>query len=240
MKKKARTIIIAVSVFLLGMLVLAPFLVHKRTSTGSNDIIASRVEPGTDQVKEPTRINPPAQDTAVKLQEPAVKTVPKQVPRQEPSVVKASLPESLKTTSQNPKPVLKKKLRLKVNEEKPPISKNKRLYVEKRPVVLQQNQKMEPDSPVTATAPKLAAPETPSPWGVYIMATSSGVDGGVSYRLIQLPLFKGIDLDLMAGIKQAGLGLSKYVYRNVGLGLAGTVSYGTGEKNLGVYGKYSF
>jgi hypothetical protein len=238
-KKKTRTIVIAVSVFLLGMLALAPFLFHKRTTAGSNDIVASRVEPGKVQAEEPTRTNPPARDTAVKLQEPAVKTVPKPVSKpvsnQDLPVAKASIPEPVKTTPQNSKPVLRKKIQPKMNEDKLLAGKNNQLYIEKKPAIPKQGLKAEPDSPATA-----AVPEKPSPWGVYVIAASSGVDGGVSCGLFQIPLFKGIDLDLMAGIKQAGLGLSKYVYRNVGLGVAGTITYGTGAKNIGIYGKYSF
>lgn len=122
-----------------------------------------------------------------------------------------------------------------INAGKPVIYQNYRPDVEKKPGFPRQNQMVELDSQATLTVPR-----QPSVWGIFVIATVSGVDGGIKCGLIQIPLLKGIDLDLMAGIKQAGFGLSKHVYRNMGLGLAGTITYGTGAKNLGIYGKCSF
>lgn len=234
MKKKTRFIVIVVSIFSLSLLVLAPRLLHKREITNPNTIIASQVEPANIEKEEPTRPDASA-PLFNKLQESVSKTIPRSVVKNDPPDTKASVSEPEKITAQKPNPVTQEKNPSKINTNKPVIPQDYQPYVEKKPGSLRQSQKMEPDSQAIAVTP-----EQPSVWGTFVIATSSGVDGGVSYRLIQIPILKGIDLDLMAGIKQAGFGLSKYVYHNLGLGLAGTITYNTGVKKLGVYGKYSF
>jgi hypothetical protein len=79
-----------------------------------------------------------------------------------------------------------------------------------------------------------------SGWGATIICNHSNIDAGITYRLAEIPLFKESDLDLVVGLKGAGVGLSKNFYKNWDLGLLGTINYDDGDKQLGVYVKYSF
>jgi hypothetical protein len=236
MKKKTRTLVIIVSVFALCMLVLTPYLFHKRPTTGSNELTASQPEPGKVQVQEPVRTHPPAPvSNSISPQKPAVvNPLSKPVSPHDSPVAKVSKPEMGKTAPRDSNLVLKKKALTETPNDKPLISQNDKPYIERKPEMPKQSQKMEPVSGTTEVEP-----ERTSRWGVVLLADNSGIDGGISYRVAQIPVFNGIDLDVIAGIKEAGLGLSKYVYRNVGLGVTGTVMYSGGEKKLGVYGKYS-
>jgi hypothetical protein len=79
-----------------------------------------------------------------------------------------------------------------------------------------------------------------SKWGAVIMVNPSNVDAGLTYRLAELSFLKESDLDIVMGLKEAGLGLSKNVYKKLGLGFIGTIGYEDGDKRLGVYVKYTF
>jgi hypothetical protein len=236
MLKKTGVIAIVVSLFAISLLVLAPSLFHKRETTSPHTTIASKVEPEKNQTEDQTRPNPFAPVSTNQLHEPGSKTVPRPVAKNDHPATNLPVPEPVKTLPEDRNtPVFKKQIQPKMKTDPPVISQNNRPNALKNPVISKQNQKTGPDSQAATVAP-----EQPSAWGVMVLATSSGVDGGISYRVVQMPLLHGLDLDLAAGIKQAGLGLSKYVYRNLGLGITGTVTYGAGEKVLGIYGKYAF
>lgn len=232
MKKQVRVAVIIFSVFSISVVAMAPYLFYKPKPTENNTIVASNEKPDKFQVQEPSAagiVNPVSQELSV---EPQVNPAPrlKEAPPK-------SVPVSTGIHGEHTRP----------NQKFIPETKAPKTGYQSKPIENYQPMtalKIKPsqlDNRKAANLPEAsAAPEKPSSWAITVLGTNSGVDAGVSYRLLRFTLFNETNLDLIVATQQAGLGVSKYISGNLGLGIMGTVSYASGNNNIGIYAKYSF
>ena len=221
MKKRTTIAVIIVSVFLIGLLAYAPSFFHTPKSTENNTIMASNNLPVKNLTATPIVTNTPQtnSNSESKVTQPTPSPKPKEVSNTNPVSPKKSI--SIKI---NPKPISKPKMPVK-----------KQSVVREKDNLAQGQKEQSQNTPKSSSNTK-----EQSRWGITIMGTNTGIDGGVSYRILKLSLLNETDLDAIVGIKHAGIGLSKNVYQNLAIGLTGTVTYENGNTNLGIYGKYSF
>jgi hypothetical protein len=230
MKKKTIVPVTLVCLFIVGLVALAPYLFHKPPSakpdTKTSTVIASSVSPkgnpaseiahsdNTNPGSEMTHPNPdPGPNSRVNSERKDLRPIP---------------PKPRNISPGKPLPV--------IGKSRPPQPENHSVPTEKAAPI----QTVISDPVAPSSDDSSNSTDQSSRWGIAALATESGVDVGVVYKLAELPILGGIDLDAIVATQQAGIGVCKDVSQNLGVGVTGTVEYATGDAVIGVYVKYSF
>ncbi|HBF35802.1 MAG TPA: hypothetical protein DDW50_00595 [Firmicutes bacterium] len=227
MKRTTKVSFLVALVILISPLILSPILFHKKNQAiEPNTVVAENNNP-TSLPKKEVSLSPSSSSDSFSQNESENPIRDDQTLKPKPQpVTKNTAPNNQRLNPDRKARNKKEKLASKVND-KPVISKND-------PKVSVVN-----DSANQSSTSNNESTEN-AKWGVAVIANPSTGDVAVTYRLIKLSLFNGSNFDVLAGTKEAGVGLSKCFKRKWGVGLNGTVSYENGDKNLGVYMKYNF